>query len=195
MFETILRINTKNKTRYQIHQEIAGLLQGTERDYLYEVSNDFDDACDDSSIYVRSNRHRDGWFAMELPKAGKTYTVLGTLYFDRSPSRHKARFDDMREFHSSLNPRGWLASSKLTERVNAILTSCGAVSDLDCWAMRGIELGKPGMGRVIMTPITFECHVTVTDEAAAYKLIQHGAGRGRAFGFGVLHFIDDGDDE
>lgn len=188
MFDALLPINPLGKTPYAIHQAVAALFQKVSepRDYLYRATGEM------VRIRVARPRHEPAlhWTPVPLPVPGRAYDVSGFVHFDRSPSRHHARSNDHRPFHSAVHPKGWLARRQLNDRVSGILSRCGDILRTECAPEPSMPLGKPGTGALSLTPIRVQVRLVIHDAPAAHAMIQYGIGRGRAFGFGLLDFLD-----
>ena len=63
-----------------------------------------------------------------------------------------------------------------------------AARGVDIQIDEAIPLNKPAMSYVSMAPVVVRAVLTLRDAGLAERVQAQGMGRGRAFGFGVLHF-------
>jgi hypothetical protein len=177
---------------YKVHQFVARAMQEAERNYIYSydpVGNE---------IYIRTDYPRDfrpgvsvlqPWESMPAIEGETRYAVAGTIYLDRSPSRSGWRDPAFDAKHRAERAnRHFEMDDKLTERIKSKLSTFSKVANLELDLLPSELLGKPGMGRVAMTPIHVQATLTVDNQQEAERIQREGMGRGKAFGFGVLHF-------
>lgn len=182
---------------YKVHQFVARAMQEATRDYLYSYD------AQGNEIYLRTESPRSfradvsvlqPWEPMASIEDGGSYVVDGVLYLDRSPSRFKWRdraFDA--KYRMARASKQDVCSAKIddknTDRIVSRLSTFLKLTECDLQLLPSELLGKPGMGRVAMTPIHVRATGTVHNAQEAERAQRDGVGRGKAFGFGVLHFI------
>ena len=180
---------------YALHQFVARAMRNDPRDYLYAY-----DAAG-NMIYLRTQnvdrkRLRDDvkvlqdWTPLSRLTEGQTYTVTGRLYIDQSPSRYRNAI-------KPLAPRGmgYSLEDSVTYAVGKKLAAFATVQSLDIQIDEAIPLNKPAMSYVSMAPVLVRAVLTLRDAGLAERVQAQGVGRGRAFGFGVLHFTPTTDQE
>jgi len=178
VYEALVRARFTDRSAYAIHQKVASLLAreaADTRDYLYEYSPDT------AELYLRSSapagRDFADWRNLEALKAGGRYRVFGriALSFERIEGLTA----------TTIRVPGELA--KALKRVFA--RNAGLEFEtLDAYSTRPVWIEKPSRKPIHFTPIHFEGVARVRDVAAANRVLEQGYGRGKGFGFGVIHF-------
>jgi len=179
LYHTVLRMDLAGTTPYERHQRVAALLskdRSAPRDYLFAVSDD------EQEVYVRSPEPRikaSGWREMELPRRGRVYRASALLWIDASSFSERWR-------------HLWRAGFAAEGRIRDWLSPAFEVADLALSFEPSVALGKPGVGRVYLTPIRMSARVLVRDGRAAAHIAARGIGHGKAFGYGCVFFAQGG---
>lgn len=179
LYHTVLRMDLAGTTPYERHQRIAPIMsknRAATRDYLFAVSDD------EQEVYVRSAEPRieaSGWREMALPRQGQVYRASALLWIDAS--RFGERWRHL-----------WRTGFAAEGRIRDWLSPAFEVADLALSFEPSVALGKPGVGRVYLTPIRMSARVLVRDEPAAAHIAARGIGHGKAFGYGCVFFAQEG---
>jgi|CABS01.1.fsa_nt_gi hypothetical protein len=173
MYETVIQIDLSQDDLYVRHQRIAHLMatQAEQaRDYLFASLED--------RVYLRAELPRaniGAWCQMKMPGLGGQFAVSGVVRIDAT--------------RLSAGDRAvWRTHKFLSNHINRLLSAAGHVSETRVSTSAGLPMSKPGMPMVIWTPIHFVAQLEVRDADAAARIARIGIGRGKAFGFGCVHF-------
>jgi hypothetical protein len=175
VYETVIQLDLAQDDLYARHKKVAHLmaLPGLDaRDYLFAVSDD------GQQVYLRASQPRQtvgGWREVIMPEQGQRHTVSGVIYIDAtrlSPEKRSI----------------WRLPQSLRGHVAQSLQPVGDIDTIEVTPLPGMPMSKPGMPPMIWTPIAFVSEVMVRNQDAAAEIVRRGIGRGKAFGFGCVHF-------
>ena len=185
MYETVFPMPYAGLGAYEIHERVAGLMNRTPRDYLYEF------CVAQGALYLRSpvpatlarplgRPPEEGisWRELVPLASGARYKLLGRIALDYSRlmrakvTSYTARRSDFAKVLAPL----------LAERVGLIVES------LEVWTDSAVGIRKPGRGQFHFLPVNMVGRVEVANLELARAAHERGFGRARGFGFGVLHF-------
>lgn len=173
LFHAVVQVNLPVDDPYACHQIMAkyfSLGPAASRDFQFAVMGD--------QAYVRSDSPRivdEAWLPLQAPPAGTESIVSATIWLDAARLPKSLQASWRREDH--LQP--WLA-----ERVGRI----GLVRDIAIEYLPAVQLRKPGVPRLMMTPVRMVAKARVDRPDVAQDMLANGIGRGRAFGFGCVFF-------
>ena len=176
--ETVLKLDPLPETLYALHQQVWQLMafsSDQERDFLYAVDRER------GELYVRAEAPRaelGPWRALAPLAEGRRYVAVGTLAIDATRTRVRGQ-----------EAFGWCHPLVLERRVRPMFERFMQLHTLSISLGRIEPFGKDGRATIIFRPVHVRAEGTVIDASKANAAMQHGMGRAKAFGFGVLHFL------
>lgn len=187
MFETLIRLGLSHSptTLYDLHRTVAALLQPPnqrERHYIYSYNSQQD------LLYVRAPHPllaSTDWLSMAVPKAGDVISIAGVVHINTSVSRQRGR---LRLRHEQDGPTVPLVPRTAEFIIRRRLQDVGELGDMSVMPGAALPFGKPGMGTFPISSQIVRANLQVHDARAVERLLSHGLGQAKAFGFGVLHW-------
>ena len=176
--ETVLKLDPLPETLYALHQQVWQLMafsSDQERDFLYAVDRDH------GELYVRADAPRaelGPWRPLAPLAEGRRYAAVGTLALDSTRSRVRGQ-----------EAFGWCHPLVLERRIRPMFERFMQLDALSISLGYAEPFSKDERAKIFWKPVHVRAEGTVIDAAKANAVMQHGMGRARAFGFGVLHFL------